>query len=101
MIEIALESVSDGFFLLLKIFSFYFAAISLFGLLRPKKPPQTEQQLRFAVLIPARNEESCIAGSVESLLVQDYPAELMDIYVIPNKDVYKRQVLYHYLLNIH
>lgn len=84
MIEIALESVSDGFFLLLKIFSFYFAAISLFGLLRPKKPPQTEQQLRFAVLIPARNEESCIAGSVESLLAQDYPAELMDIYVIPN-----------------
>lgn len=39
---------------------------------------------RFAVLIAARNEQAVIANLVESLLAQDYPKELYDIYVIPN-----------------
>lgn len=39
---------------------------------------------RFAVLIAARNEELVIGPLVNSLLTQDYPAELYDIWVIPN-----------------
>ncbi len=39
---------------------------------------------RFAVLIAARNEELVISGLINSLLTQNYPPELYDIYVIPN-----------------
>ena len=39
---------------------------------------------RFAVLIAARNEELVIGPLINSLLTQDYPSELYDVWVIPN-----------------
>jgi cellulose synthase/poly-beta-1,6-N-acetylglucosamine synthase-like glycosyltransferase len=39
---------------------------------------------RFAVLIAARNEELVIGPLINSLLTQNYPAELYDIWVLPN-----------------
>ena len=39
---------------------------------------------KFAVLIAARNEELVVGPLINSLLMQDYPAELYDIWVIPN-----------------
>lgn len=39
---------------------------------------------KFAILIAARNEELVIGPLINSLLTQDYPAELYDIWVIPN-----------------
>ena len=41
-------------------------------------------QTRFAVLVAARNEELVIGPLINSLLTQEYPAELYDIWVIPN-----------------
>ena len=72
------------FCLVLKIFGIYFGIISVFFIFRRKPLPKAEKSLRFAVLIPARNEEKCIAGIIESLKNQDYPEELIDIFVIPN-----------------
>ncbi len=65
-------------------FGVWFGIISACFLLREKPLPQPDKQMRFAVLIPARNEESCIAGIIESIQKQDYPQDLIDIYVIPN-----------------
>ena len=81
-----LTQISEIFFMLLKLFSAYFSGIALFGLLpgKPAERREPEQRLKFAVLLPARNEESCIAAAVESILHQDYPPELADVYVIPN-----------------
>lgn len=42
---------------------------------------------RFAVLIAARNEELVIGPLINSLLMQDYPQDLYDIWVIPNNCV--------------
>ncbi len=39
---------------------------------------------RFAVLIAASNEELVIGPLINSLLTQNYPPELYDVYVIPN-----------------
>lgn len=39
---------------------------------------------RFAILIAARNEELVIGPLINSLLTQDYPAHLYDIWVVPN-----------------
>ena len=41
-------------------------------------------QTKFAILIAARNEELVIGSLINSLLTQNYPAELYDIWVIPN-----------------
>lgn len=72
------------FFLIIKVFSLYFLAVSLFGLCRRRTPEPAARLRRFAVMIAARNEESCIAGLIESLRAQHYPLELVDIWVLPN-----------------
>ncbi len=72
------------FFLLVALMGLWFTGISLCAFFKKQPRPEADRQLRFAVLVAARNEESCIAGIVESIRRQDYPPELVDIYVIPN-----------------
>ncbi|MBE6957842.1 MAG: glycosyltransferase [Ruminococcaceae bacterium] len=51
---------------------------------RLKKPKKATacKQLRYAVLIAARNEEMVLPHLLDSIRAQDYPAELIDMYVI-------------------
>lgn len=59
----------------------------LSGLASVKKPVDYgfhPARTRFAVLVAARNEELVIGPLINSLLTQEYPAELYDIWVIPN-----------------
>ena len=68
------------------LFTLYFAFTSVGGVLfrKPEKVPRRPAQKRIAAVIPARNEVAVIGKLVESLLAQDYPRELFDIYVLPN-----------------
>lgn len=68
----------------LKIFTLYFGVVALFALRRRKKYPQAEAKTRFAVVVAARNEEAVIGDLVRSVLAQEYPEELRDIFVVPN-----------------
>ena len=70
--------------LCLKVFTVYFACVAIFGLGRQKAYSPGEKKTRFAVLAAARNEEAVIADMVRSVLYQDYPAHLRDVFVIPN-----------------
>ncbi|MDR0952292.1 MAG: glycosyltransferase [Oscillospiraceae bacterium] len=70
--------------LLLKLFSVYYIFIGLFVFLRQKKRARAAPSVRFAVVLPARNEEKVIGQLIESLKLQDYPDELFDIYVAVN-----------------
>ena len=79
-----MNAAVNAFFLILKLLSLYFLVVSLFSLCKRKMQKSSTTQRRFAVLIAARNEESCIAGLIESLLAQNYPSELFDIWVLPN-----------------
>lgn len=66
-------------------YGLYFGAIGVLGmLLRKKKHISAAPQKKIAALIAARNEETVIGHLVDSLLKQDYPTELYDVYVIPN-----------------
>lgn len=67
-----------------KILTFYTAAMGVFFLLPRRKHPQAASKTRFAVVIPARNEEAVIETIVKSLYRQSYPGELFDVYVVPN-----------------
>lgn len=48
---------------------------------KPKVYEKTNQTNRYAVLIPARNEQSVIGQLVDSVKAQDYPSHLVDVYV--------------------
>lgn len=67
-----------------KILAGYTAVMGIFCLLPRKKYPKAEPKTRFALLLPARNEEKVIGNLIASLQAQDYPKELYDIFVIPN-----------------
>ena len=74
----------DTVLFVLKIFTLYFAAVAVFALRRRKRFPRSAPQTRFAVVVAARNEEAVIGNLVCSVLSQEYPEALRDVYVVPN-----------------
>ena len=65
---------------LLFVYQFVYMLLSLIkGLVRL---PAAKQKHRYAFVIAAHNEESVIANLVRSIKGQNYPAELLDIYVV-------------------
>lgn len=79
-----LDLLIDILAIILKILTGYTAVVGICCLLPRKKTPTSEPKTKFAVLIPARNEERVISNLVRTLMQQDYPKDLFDIFVIPN-----------------
>ena len=79
-----LDLVVDILAFVLKILTGYTAIMGICFLLPRKKKPVVPPKTKFAILIAARNEENVIDKLVGSLMGQDYPKELYDIFVIPN-----------------
>jgi len=68
---------------LLGLFVVYKVLYIFIGFFPPKKFPVTKDKTnKYAFLIAARNEELVIAGLIESIKKQDYPAENITIFVI-------------------
>ena len=68
---------------IITIFWLYNIAISICSLVKLKeKPLLVDKQHKFMALIPAHNESTVVGNLVESLKKQNYPKELLDIYVI-------------------
>ena len=68
------------------IFAVYFVITCLGGFISGRKYllPEHADAARIAAVIPARNEAEVVPHLVKSLLAQDYPQALFDIYVVPN-----------------
>lgn len=62
----------------------YFFGISIFGWIKRKddKPGEYPPNKRFALVIAAHNEELVIGNVIDSLLNQNYPGELYDIFIV-------------------
>lgn len=61
----------------------YQVVFFIIGLLRGQvKIPPAKRQHRYAFFIAAHNEEAVIANLVKSIKDQDYPSELIDIFVV-------------------
>ena len=73
-------------FILTLAYGLYFAITGLFGFknINKKLLKQHKPKHHFAILIASRNEENVIGNLVSSLIKQNYPDDLYDIYVIPN-----------------
>lgn len=59
-------------------YQFFYIPVSLLGKHRPHSAVKIH---RYAVLIAARNEREVIGQLIDSVRAQDYPAELIDIFV--------------------
>ena len=69
---------------LLYCYQMIYVFIGLFQRRKPIGPSASDSAPlhRYAVLIPARNERRVVPHLIDSLRRQDYPAELIDIFVI-------------------
>lgn len=69
-------------YLILACMTVHFIFFGIFGLFKKRKFPKSEQQLRYGIIIPARNEESVVAGLIESVRKNNYPQDKLDVFVI-------------------
>ncbi len=90
--------ISRIIFIIVAIYSTYFIITGWLGITLKNKVvfKSTKKNNKFAILIPARNEESVISNLIDSLKKQNYPNNKYVIYVIPNnctdktKDIAKK-----------
>lgn len=62
----------------------YYLVIAVFAFRKDKVKLKNVIQKKFAVVIPARNEELVIGNLIQSLNNQDYPKDKYDVFVLPN-----------------
>ncbi len=69
------------------VFGVYQFGVSLFGFTRRSAQKYQAPKRRFAVLIPAHNEQRVIGSLLANLQKLDYPQELYDVFVIADNCV--------------
>ncbi len=72
--------------IILSVFAVFIAFKSIYlvigTFLKSRKYPDTDIRKKYAVIISARNEENVIGNLLDSLLKQNYPKELLTIFVV-------------------
>lgn len=66
----------------LSLFNVHYVAFFIIGLFFTRKFPKAKQHHRYAILIPARNEETVIGNLIKSIERQDYPKECLTVFVV-------------------
>ncbi len=69
---------------ILGIYMIYFGIIAIGIFLKNKKIEISKEKRKFAILVPARNEETVIRNLLVSLKNQNYDKDKYDIFVLPN-----------------
>ncbi|NLC17318.1 MAG: glycosyltransferase family 2 protein [Clostridiales bacterium] len=78
-----IDNVSLIMTIVLLVLSFHFFVYFFVAVfLPPKKFKKSSEFFRYGVIIPARNEQKVIAQLIDSIKKQDYPSELIDIFVV-------------------
>lgn len=76
------DTIITGFFSLCYLYQVFFIIYELFKKKRKAPAERSEKLNKFGVIICARNEQSVIGGLIDSLKRQDYPEELINVYVV-------------------
>ena len=74
-----INSVIGVLFMLCYAYQFFYIAVVL---VKKNKPQNTDKLHNYAVLIAARNEQSVIENLIQSIKTQDYPKELVTVFVV-------------------
>ncbi len=77
-----LIKIINGFWGFLSALYKYRDIYKIGGVFFTRKFKETENKHKYAVLVAARNEEAVIGNLIESIRKQDYPSELVDIFVV-------------------
>lgn len=81
--EIVFQILQAPFLLLALFLSVYLLIITIAPFLIPKKKINApEERKKFAIIIPAHNEEKVIEKTLRSALQVNYPRELFDVIVV-------------------
>ena len=59
---------------------FYQIVYLILPLIKKQRPLESKERRRYAILIAARNEEAVLPHLLESIRLQDYPAELISTF---------------------
>ena len=63
------------------------------GLFATRKFKKTENKHKYAILVAARNEETVIGNLIDSIRRQDYPKELVDVFVVADNCTDKTAII--------
>lgn len=74
--------ISFILFFLLGAIMAHFALFAVVGIFKRTTYPRTEKINKFGIIIPARNEESVVAGLIDSVRKNIYPQDKLQIFVI-------------------
>lgn len=72
--------LANYIFIIIFIFSYIYQLIVLY--FAKEKNYRKFKKHKFAILIAARNEEKVIGNLIDSIKLQEYPKELIDIFVV-------------------
>lgn len=81
-IYVFLDSALSLLFTLLSVVLCHFVIFAIIGLFKRKTYPKATEQLKYGVIIPARNEEAVVTHLIESIQKCDYPQDKLHIFVI-------------------
>ena len=70
-----------AFFILCYLYQFFYVGYVLFKK-KELPPPKNIKMNKFGIVICARNEENVIGNLLESIKRQDYPSELMKVFLV-------------------
>lgn len=76
------ETVVDIISLISLCLFFCMPVFAIFGFFATKKFPKAKKNHKYAIMIAARNEETVIGNLIDSINNQDYPKELIDVFVV-------------------
>ncbi len=68
--------------IIVALFTIYYLVLALFGIWRRRETKILTPKNKFALIIPAHNEEQVIGALIENLYMLNYPRHLYDVYVI-------------------
>lgn len=68
--------------LVFSLLAFYFFVLGMSGLVHFRTTKEYSPQKKFAIIVPAHNEEMVVGPLVTNLNSLDYPRELYDVFVI-------------------
>ena len=79
------EVINLVFILIFALFGLYlfpYLLFSLIGLFHTKRYPKRNEEPRYGIIVPAKNEEKVIANFIHSIKEANYPMDKIDIFVI-------------------
>lgn len=83
MMDVVVQLMQAPFLILAFLLSAYLLVVTLAPVLLPrKKKPLPATKKKFAIIIPAHNEEKVIEKTLRSALAINYPRELFDVIVV-------------------